>query len=191
METLEEALNIKRLKFEEIENQLIETKSNKNFLNECIESNGLSIKPIHCKKCNLAIAGDETLEEHVLKLHSVDCHKCNKTFNSEQKLKLHISFDHSELGSGVSCQNCEFLFPTQKEYEKHLNGLQHNATKKTMESEDSDSDDEYIDICGLCGIILHSYEEVDDHQSNYLRCEECFVCFHNEFQWNKHENCDR
>ena len=56
--------------------------------------------------------------------------------------------------------------------------------------ESDDNDDEYLDACNLCGIILYSYEELDDHQSNYLRCENCSVCFHNEFQWNRHDNCD-
>ena len=119
------------------------------------------------------------------------CHICDKTFNSDKKLNLHINFDHREKWVGVACQICNFLFPTQEEYKKHLSGLQHNAIKKNEDYEDSESEDDYIDACGLCGIVLYSYEEVDNHQSNYLGCDEYSVCFHNQFQWSRHENCER
>ena len=59
------------------------------------------------------------------------------------------------------------------------------------EYSDSDDDEEHVDQFRQCGKVLKSYEETDDHQSNYLHCEECKVCFHNEFQWDEHENCDR
>ena len=84
----------------------------------------------------------------------------------------------------MSCHICNFLFPTQEEYKKPLSGLQHNVIKKNDDYEDSESEDDYIDACGLCGIVLFSYEEVDE-------CDECSVCIHNEFQWSRHENCDR
>ena len=82
-----------------------------------------------------------TAEEHLLKTHSVGCHICNKNFNSDKKLNLHINFDHREKGVGVPCQICNFLFPTQEEYKKHLSGLQHNA-KKNDDYEDSESEDD-------------------------------------------------
>ena len=91
----------------------------------------------------------------------------------------------------MSCHICNFLFPTQEEYKKPLSGLQHNVIKKNDDYEDSESEDDYIDACGLCGIVLYSYEEVDNHQSNYLGCDEYSVCFHNQFQWSRHENCER
>ena len=112
------------------------------------------------KKCNSILARDEKVEEHLLKIHSFGCHICDKTFNSEQNLELHPYFDHKETGAEASCQICKFSFPTQEEYENHLPGLQHNVVQKTENYGVSYSEDDSIDSCG---IVLHSYEEVDDH----------------------------
>ena len=94
------------------------------------------------------------------------------------------------------CEKCNFVFETIKKFILHLSGMQHNAVKKIEESEyeddDSNSDDEeYIDNCNYCKIELNSYEATIEHQSDYLRCEQCEVCFHNEFQWDDHEECER
>ena len=55
-----------------------------------------------------------------------------------------------------------------------LSGIQHNRIEQENESEyynsDSDDDEEYIDNCRQCGAVLRSYEETDDHQSNYIQC---------------------
>ena len=79
-------------------------------------------------------------------------------------------------------------------FENHLSGLQHNKveTHDDDESDDSDSDNEDEDVgnCRYCGCIYKTYNQMDDHQSNYIQCEKCNVCFHNEFQCDDHVKCD-
>ena len=189
VDTLKEDLRAKTIMIDDLEKQCREANSIMNDF-EKTES-GMRKEIIQCSVCNSTIDLEDTLGEHMLKYHGVECQKCYKTFKSEPKLKFHIRFDHTENEKAVACKKCKFLFQIHEEYEKHLSGLQHNEEKNIINSEESDDeDDEYLDACNLCGIILHSYEELDDHQSNYLRCENCSVCFHNEFQWSKHENCD-
>ena len=48
--------------------------------------------------------------------------------------------------------------------------------------------------CNKCNFTFESkiftdFDNLDNHQSNYIRCEKCAVCYHNEFEYNKHENC--
>ena len=71
--------------------------------------------------------------------------------------------------------------------------MQLNSVKQKEESEyedDSGDDEVYLDECGYCDIVSTSYEATIDHQSNYLRCGKCDVCFPNEFQWVDHVSCN-
>ena len=125
------------------------------------------------------------------------CPNCDNRASSEQELDLHKLSAHNqtdELKENVPCTKCNYVFKTKDKFTHHLSGMQHNRVEKKDESEyedDSDDDEEYLDECGYCDIVLTSYEATINHQSNYLRCEKCEVCFHNEFQWDDHDSCDR
>ena len=73
-------------------------------------------------------------------------------------------------------------------------GIQHNIlVKHEFEysfSDEEDDDDDFSEKCSLCKIIFTIFDSLDDHQSNYIRCEKCAVCYHNEFEFRKHENCE-
>ena len=58
----------------------------------------------------------------------------------------------------------DFYFQHKKNTKKNLVGFKNKDT-----DDYEDSEDEYIDVCRLCGVVLYSYDEVNDHQSNYLR----------------------
>ena len=195
--TLKEPLKTKDLKIVESNDKSRESNFITTNLKESVRNCSVRKETIECTKCNAVITTDETMGEHILKNHTVKCHRCDKAFISEQQLGLHRKYDHYPNKTGVSCQKCNFFFSTKHDFDKHLSDLQHNEEEKnnhyneTDDNEETDEDEEYLDSCGLCGIVLYSYEEVDDHQSNYLCCDKCSVCFHNEFQWEKHENCDR
>ena len=46
--------------------------------------------------------------------------------------------------------------------------------KNESDYEDDNSDDEeYLDKCTYCKIVLRSYEETDDHQSKYVTHVKC------------------
>ena len=95
---------------------------------------------------------------------------------------------------GIRVKSANLFFDTNEKFNVLLSGLQHNRIEKQNDSEyldsDSEDDDEYTDNCRQCGVVLKSYEETDDHQSNYIQCEKCNVCFHNKFQWEDHVKCD-
>ena len=162
-------------------------------LKETIENDDI-LKPISCRLCGKDIESGETLEEHNLWTHNVKCGNCYKTFVSESKLQIHVKFDHTSTDKTSSiCATCDFVFPTKQDFTVHLNGLQHNQMKKTdnsYEVEDETDDEDFIEDCNFCGRILFSYDALDDHQANYIRCEPCQTCYHNEFQFKAHQKCD-
>ena len=146
-----------------------------------------------CPKCNELILSDHSLEDHILSTHSVGCNKCNKTFVSQPKLEKHMRYDHnSPDGNIFICKKCDFPFQQKSDYDSHFSGYQHNQLEKNNDSHDEDEDEEdFFSKCNYCGLIYNSYDEMDFHQSNYIICESCEVCLHNEFQFNQHEKCDK
>ena len=92
------------------------------------------------------------------------------------------------------CDKCDFTFDSKPDLEHHPQGIQHNiATREKSEIDDSDEeddDDNFREKCYLCQKIFTDFDNLDDHQSNYIRCEKCAVCYHNEFEYKKHENCE-
>ena len=121
------------------------------------------------------------------------------------KLENHKKFDHtSSNGIEYPCKKCDFIFQTKTDFKVHITGMQHNKEIKEEKYEEfTDSDDsedsidnednveeEDIDYCNFCGKLLYSYDEYDYHTSNYLRCYSCGICYHNEFQFKRHEECD-
>ena len=143
-----------------------------------------------CPKCNVIILSDRSLKDHILSTHSVGCNKCNKTFVSQPKLEKHMRYDHtSPDGNIFTCKKCDFPFQQKSDYDSHFSGYQHNKLEENNESDDED-EEEFFDKCNYCGLIYRSYDEMDFHQSNYIICESCEVCLHNEFQFNEHEKCD-
>ena len=54
-------------------------------------------------------------------------------------------------------------------------GIQHNIlVKHEFEysfSDEEDDDDDFSEKCSLCKIIFTTFDSLDDHQSNYIRCE--------------------
>ena len=92
------------------------------------------------------------------------------------------------------CKKCNFTFESKTGFEKHLKGIQHNTDVSdnsfNEEEDDDDADEEFKEKCYFCQKIFLSYDSLDDHQSNYIRCEKCVVCYHNEFEYEKHEHCD-
>ena len=150
-----------------------------------------------CPQCNQDIPSCDSLEEHILWTHHVKCGKCEGTFVSESKLDIHVKFDHVISGGDrteTECAACNFVFPTKKTYTLHLSGLQHGRLERDnhfdLEAEDDSDDEDFIDDCNFCGKILYSYDALDDHQANNIRCETCKICYHNEFQSKYHSKCD-
>ena len=134
------------------------------------------------------------MTKHIENNHCLECGKCADVFLSENTLELHIKTNHAIINHQKTypCEKCNFVFKSSERFDKHISGLQHNKVEKHDDSdyEDDSDDEEYVDSCSFCKAVLRSYEETDDHQSNYIRCEKCNVCFHNEFQWEDHVKCD-
>ena len=132
---------------------------------------------------------EDTLEETILPNQNChDCSQCEQTFIKKELLKLHIESEHSKLQ--YPCEKCLYTFDSEDNFTTHLSGTEHNLKKVDDYSEDSE-DEDYSDSCRHCGKVFTTYETFDNHQDSYLQCNECKVCFHNEFQWDDHENCDR
>ena len=90
------------------------------------------------------------------------------------------------------CEKCNFTFESKNNFEYHLKGIQHNITVgHEFESSFSDEEDydDFRETCVLCRRIFTTFDSLDDHQSNYIRCEKCEVCYHNEFEFKEHESC--
>ena len=167
------------------------------IISEIIQENDALKTIIKESKDEIRNLKEELLREKSIVKANVACGKCDKTYISESKLAIHLKFDHINSDEiGFLCQNCPFVFPTKEEYTVHLSGVEHNSRgservdNTDSEFEDESDDEDFIDDCGFCGRILHSYDALDYHQANNIRCETCHVCFHNEFQWKYHENCD-
>ena len=91
------------------------------------------------------------------------------------------------------CEKCNFNFDSKLAFDDHLKGIQHNIpVRQELEYSFSDEEDDvdFREKCSLCKIIFTTFDSLDDHQSNYIRCETCAVCYHNEFEFRKHENCE-
>ena len=91
------------------------------------------------------------------------------------------------------CEKCNFTFESKSNFEDHLNGIQHNLTvghEFEYSFSDEDDYDEFRETCVQCKRIFTTFDSLDDHQSNYIRCEKCDVCYHNEFEYKKHETCE-
>jgi hypothetical protein len=152
--------------------------------------------PIKCSYCIEEIISNNDMTKHYEERHQMKCEQCEKVFTSDKEQGLHLKSDHAiEDGkNSYPCEKCNFVFKNSEKFHIHLSGLQHNRVEKHDDSdseyEDDSDDEEYVDSCSFCGKVLRSYEETDDHQSNYIRCEKCNVCFHNEFQWEEHVKCD-
>ena len=124
-----------------------------------------------------------------------NCTWCDLKFNSKDELEDHIGLDHSLSSNSQEkqlypCNKCLYIFDSEKKYADHLTGTEHNLKKVDDYSEDSE-DEDYSDKCRHCGKVFTTYESFDNHQDSYLQCDQCKVCFHNEFQWDEHENCKR
>ena len=150
--------------------------------------------PIECPHCNEEINSNDEMTKHIENNHCLECGKCADVFLSENTLELHIKTNHAIINHQKTypCEKCNFVFKSSERFDKHISGLQHNKVEKHDDSdyEDDSDDEEYVDSCSFCKAVLQSYGETDDHQSNYIRCEKCNVCFHNEFQWEDHVKCD-
>ena len=108
-------------------------------------------------------------------------------------MELHMGSEHSHSINSKQrfpCEKCHFIFDSEEKFKTHLTGTEHNLVKIDDYSEDSE-DEDYSDNCRLCGSTFTTYETFDNHQDSYLQCEKCKVCFHNEFQWDEHEKCER
>ena len=109
-----------------------------------------------------------------------------KTINESMSVKVNKQ-KIEDQNKTFPCNKCNFTFESKPDFEYHLQGIQHNiATREKSEIDDSDEEDEK---CYLCQKIFTDIYNLDNHQSNYIRCEKCAVCYHNEFEYNKHENC--
>ena len=152
--------------------------------------------PVKCIDCGENMISNNGKTEHYGKSHQIKCEKCEKILTSEKEQELPLKSNHAiEDGEKkYPCEKCNFVFKSSEKFQTHLSGLQHNRLEKHDDSdseyEDDSDDEDYVDNCSFCGKVLRSYEETDDHQSNYIRCEKCNVCFHNEFQWDDHVKCD-
>ena len=108
--------------------------------------------------------------------------------------KKHSTVSNQSKEKEYPCEKCNFTFESKTGYEKHLQGIQHNTvlsdSDNSSDEEQDDDDDSFRGKCYFCHKIFPSYDSLDDHQSNYIRCEKCVVCYHNEFEYEKHENCE-
>ena len=152
--------------------------------------------PIKCSYCGEEMISNADMKKHYEKHHQIKYENCEDVFTSEKEHELHLKSDHAIKDSKKTypCEKCNFVFKSIEKFDIHLSGLQHNRVEKHDDSyseyEDDSDDEEYVDSCSFCKTVLRSYEETDDHQSNYIRCEKCNVCFHNEFQCDDHVKCD-
>ena len=108
------------------------------------------------------------MQEHMLKHHSVGCHKCRKLFTQNESLTFAYLLTTEKME--VPCQNCKFSFPTQKDMKNTWSANNKITNKDTDNYEDSDSEHKYIDVCRLCGVVLYSYHEVEDHHLLWEKC---------------------
>ena len=136
---------------------------------------------IECPHCNEVIKSNEELTKHIETNHCLKCGECDKVFLSENTLELHTKTNHASKNHQETypCEKCNFVFESSERFDKHLSGLQHNKIEKYDNSdyEDDSDDEEYVDSCSFCKAVLRSYDETDDHQSNYLRCEKMYCVF--------------
>ena len=197
---LENSIKIKTAMIEKLQQEDLEKASLIDILSEKIENNEKMELKNECPKCHKLIIPGQSIEDHILSVHNAKCTKCEKAFVSLPKLEKHMKFDHVLDETKIPCKKCNFVFLSVSDFDKHLSGHEHNQVKKSIiECEESDDDNDdfydddefYIDTCNYCGLIVNLFEELDHHHSNYLRCESCEVCFHNEFQFQKHETCER
>ena len=75
---------------------------------------------------------------------------------------------------------CNFTFDSKLDFENQ--GLQHNIPVKDdleLTFGDEEEDDTFKD-----------FENLDDHQSNYIQCDKCEIFYHNEFELKTHEKCE-
>ena len=113
--------------------------------------------------------------------------RSRQMFVSLSNLETHKNFDHSSVSS-FPCKKCSFAFQSKAEFDEHLSGMEHNMPMKVPDDTDNEYDDEhFVKICNFCGLIFNLFEDLDHHHSNYLRCYSCKICYHNEFQFKKHE----
>lgn len=159
-------------------------------------------EPIHptnqlkCPQCETKTDSETLLKEHINSKHGsnkYDCSVCDKTLESENEFKDHKETNHkieNKQEKHFPCEKCFYSFNSEETYKRHLTGTEHNIPMRDSYDDDSD-DEDYSDDCRYCGAIFTTYEAFDNHQSSYLQCEDCKVCFHNEFQWDEHENCER
>ena len=117
-------------------------------------------------------------ELHLKSEHSIKDNKIKKIYVKRQEMIIHFQSKHAY--KRYPCKNWNFVFDTNEKFDVHLSGILHNRIEKQNDSEHDDleihNDDEYNDNCRQCGAVLRSYEETDDHQSNYIQCEKCNVC---------------
>ena len=118
-----------------------------------------------------------------------------KNTNESMSVKVfeHKTIIDEEQEKTFPCEKCNFTFDSNLDFEKHLQGIQHNIPVKDdleYSFSDEEEDDSFREMCCLCKKVFTNFENLDDHQSNYIRCDKCAICYHNEFEFKKHENCE-
>ena len=110
----------------------------------------------------------------------------------EQNKKKQSAYGNQSKDIEYPCEKCNFTFESRSGYEKHLQGIQHNTGVRndSFVEEDEEEEEQFKEKCYFCKKTFLSYDNLDDHQSNYIRCEKCVICYHNEFEYEKHEHCD-
>ena len=147
------------------------------------------------KKLKLEVEGLKAL----LKSKETDLENLTKDLKKKNCLETQGLIDRNDpikvktRDEKIPCKKCNFSFDSKLDFNDHLKGIQHNIpVRHEVEYSFSDEEDDidFREKCSLCKIIFTTFDSLDDHQSNYIRCEKCAVCYHNEFEFRKHENCE-
>ena len=83
------------------------------------------------------------------------------------------------------CNKCNFTIDCYLDFENLLKGIHHNVSVGDK-LEFTYSDEKNV----FCVKKFTTFNSLNDHQSNYIQWEKCAVCYHNEFEYKKHEECE-
>ena len=92
------------------------------------------------------------------------CDQCSSKYKKEGFLKRHKTSKHKTETGGM-CGECEAIFPTAAELEKHTK--RHN-------------------VCSICKAEFSSKSEADRHRSNHFRCQLCNYDYKTAFNLKRH-----
>ena len=126
---------------------------------------------------------NEDLDE-MLKMVNADldkeenkCDICDITYNSGVEMAEHISNKHIK----VTCDSCSEEFNMIKTLEDH---------KKLKHSNSNQEPIQEIPICDLCGIMLHSDQQIEEHVISHTEgpyiCSECAKPFKSVVETEEH-----